>query len=242
MLIGGFIITGNEAKRVVLRAIGPSLSNAGIADPLIDPVLDLNGPDGSVITTNDNWKDTQRQQIEDAQLQPSDDRESAIVATLNPGVYTATLRGSNETTGVALVEVFDISQSTPSQLANISTRGLVQIDENVMIGGFIVGGDSGPAQIVLRGIGPSLRDEGVNNALDDPTLDLRDSNGERITFNDNYLDDPAQAAVVTSLGLQPKDERESAIAVQLPPGPYTVILSGVNGGTGVGLVEVYNTQ
>jgi hypothetical protein len=201
----------------------------------------LNSGD-SLITSNDDWKQTQRQQIENSQLAPTDDRESAIVATLNPGLYTATVRGKDTATGVALVEVYDISQSTPSQLANISTRGFVQIDENVMIGGFFLGGDSGAAEIVLRGIGPSLTKRGVNNALTDPTIDLRDSNGERILFNDDYTDDPAQAAVVTSRGLAPEDERESAIAINLPAGSYTVILAGKAGGTGVGLVEVYNTR
>jgi hypothetical protein len=241
-MIAGFIVSGNSSKAVVLRGIGPSLLAFGISDALLDPVLDLRGSDGSLILSNDNWKDTQRSQIEGSPLQPRDDHESVIVATLPPGAYTAALTGKNNTTGVGLVEVYDNNQVSNSQLANISTRGFVRADNNVMIGGFILGGNANSTRIVLRGIGPSLAQFGLNPVLADPTLELHDGNGATLVSNDNWLDDPVSAAQLTANGLALGDPKESGIFTSLPPGQFTAVLAGKNGGIGIGLIEVYNLK
>ena len=239
-MIAGAIITGNEPKKVIVRALGPSLGKAGINDLLVDPVLELYGPTGSLITTNDNWKESQHADVERSGLAPTDDAESAIIATLQPGNYTALVRGQAAGTGIALVEIYDLSSGGDSRLANISTRALVQTDENVLIGGFILGGNDGLADVILRGVGPSLASSEVPQTLADPILELRDGNGELLLVNDNWQDDSAQAAQITASGIAPNDPRESAMAVSLPPGNYTTILAGVNGGDGIGLVEIYN--
>ncbi len=174
VLIGGFIITGNDPKKVILRAIGPSLAGFGIANPLADPVLELHASDGSLITMNDNWKDTQQAEIEASGFQPQNDLESAIISTLDPGSYTAVVSGKDGGTGVGLVEGYDLDQAADSQFGNISTRGFVETGTNVMIGGFILGGESGNANVVVRALGPSLTAFGVTGALADPTLELRD--------------------------------------------------------------------
>lgn len=241
-MIAGFIISGNSSKAVVLRGIGPSLLVFGISDALLDPVLDLRGSNGSLILSNDNWKDTQRSQIEGSPLQPSDDHESVIVATLPPGAYTAALTGKNNTTGVGLVEVYDNNEASDSQLANISTRGFVRADNNVMIGGFILGGSPNSTRIVLRGIGPSLAQFGLNPVLADPTLELHDGNGATLVSNDNWLDDPVSAAQLTANGLALGDPKESGLFISLPPGQFTAVLAGKNGGIGIGLIEVYNLK
>ena len=241
-MIAGFIITGNSSKPVVLRGIGPSLAAFGLTDLLLDPVLELHGSDGSLIFRNDNWKDDQRSQIEGTVFQPSDDRESVILATLTPAAYTAILTGKNNTTGVGVVEAYDNNQALDSQLANISTRGFVQSGANVMIGGFILGGSQNNTHIALRGIGPSLAKFGLNPVLADPTLELRDSNGTLLVANDNWTDDPVSAAQLTANGLALQDPKESGIFTSLPPGAFTAILAGKNGGTGIGLIEVYNLK
>ena len=164
------------------------------------------------------------------------------MATLQPGAYTAVLAGKDQTTGVGLVEVYDVDVAAASQLANISTRGFVQTGDNVMIGGFILGRSSASANVAVRGIGPSLSQSGLSNVLADPTLELRDSNGMLLIANDNWQDDPASAAQLTAHGLAPQDPLESGIFASLPPGAFTAILAGKNGGTGLGLVEIYNVQ
>ncbi len=237
VLIGGFIITGNDPKQVVLRAIGPSLAAFGISNPLPDPVLELHGADGSLITTNDNWKDTQQSEIEASGFQPSNDLESAIVTTLDPGTYTAIVSGKNGTTGVGLVEGYDLDTAADSQLGNISTRGFVETGTNVMIGGFILGGADGNANVLLRALGPSLTPLGVSGALADPTLELHDGNGVLIQSNDNWKD--AQQTEIEATGLQPSNDLESALFETLAPGAYTAIVAGKNDTAGVGLVEVY---
>ncbi len=238
VLIGGFIITGTDPKEVLVRGIGPSLGAAGLTGLLADPVLELHEPDGTVVTNN-NWKDTQMDAIIATGIPPTNNLESAIVATLVPGAYTAILQGNNGGTGVGLVEAYDLNPTANSQLANISTRGLVQTDNNVMIGGFIVGGGGGGAStIVARAIGPSLGPLGVANPLQDPTLELHDSSGTVIAFDDNWKD--SQEAEIEAAHLAPTDDRESAIEATLAPGAYTAIVRGVNGTTGVGLVEAYN--
>jgi hypothetical protein len=238
--IGGFIITGTAPKRVLLRAIGPSLTQFGVPDALADPVLELHGPAGFVTITNDNWRETQEAEIQATGLPPTNNLESAIVATLAPGSYTALVRGNNNTSGVGLIEVYDLNQSVASKLGNISTRALVSTGDNIVIAGFVLGGASGGDRIVTRGIGPSLTAVGVANALANPTLELRDSNGALLVMNNDWQDNPAQAAELTAAGLAPSNNIESGIAATLSPGLYTALLSGLNNGLGVGLVEVYD--
>jgi uncharacterized repeat protein (TIGR03803 family) len=236
VLIGGFIITGTQPKKVIVRGIGPSLGTAGVSGALADPVLELHEPDGTVIT-NDNWKDTQEAEIVATTVPPSNELESAIVATLDPGAYTAIVSGRNGGTGIALVEAYDLDQTVDSQLANISTRGLVETGDNVMIGGFIVGGDTG--SVALRAIGPSLIASGVTNALADPFLELHDVNGAVVASNDNWQES-ADKQVFIDDGIAPTNDKESIILGTLTAGAYTAIVSGVGQGTGVGLVEAYN--
>jgi uncharacterized protein (TIGR03118 family) len=240
VMIGGFIITGTDPKKVIVRAIGPSLAQSGIFDVLADPVLELRDADGALITSNDNWKDTQQAEIQATGLAPQDDRESAIVATLMPGAYTGIVKGKNNITGVALVEVYDLDQAANSQLGNISTRALVQTQNNVLIGGFILGATTNPATIVVRAIGPSLAQAGISNPLVDPTLELHDANGATIVANDNWQD--SQEIELSALGLAPTNYFESALVANLPPAAYTAIVAGKDSGTGVGLVEIYNTR
>jgi hypothetical protein len=237
VLIGGFIITGNAPKEVVLRAIGPSLAGFGIANPLADPILELHEADGSLITTNDNWKDTQQSEIEAIGFQPQNDLESAIVATLDPGNYTAIVSGKGGGTGVGLIEGYDLDQAADSQLANISTRGFVETGSNVMIGGFILGGATGNANVLVRALGPSLTQFGVTGALADPTLELHDGNGAVIGSDDNWKE--TQQSEIEAIGLQPQNDLESAVLETLAPGAYTAIIAGNGGLTGVALVEVY---
>ena len=245
-LIGGFIITGTAPKKVILRAIGPSLSNANPPVPgvLADPTLELHenmGGTDTIIATNDNWKDSaDKQAIIDSTVAPTNDLESAIVATLQPYslaspiTYTAVLRGNN-TTGVGLVEAYDLDQSADSQLANISTRGFVDAGDNVMIGGVITGSTG---NVLIRAIGPSLLGPNIQNPLPDPALELHDADGGVIASNDNWKSN--QQSVIEATGIPPTDDNESAILVTLTPGNYTGIVSGTNGVTGVGLIEVYS--
>lgn len=243
-MIGGFIVTGNAPKSLVLRGVGPSLANFGISDVLADPVLSLRGASGAVIFQNDNWQDdpAQAAQISFAGLALQDQRESGIAVTLQPGAYTAILTGQNQTTGVGLVEIYDTNQAADAQLGNISTRGFVQTASNVMIGGFILGGATGNTRVAIRGIGPSLSQSGLSNVLANPTLELHDSNGTTLVANDNWQDDPASAAALSANGFALQNNLESGIFITLPPGSFTAILSGIGGGTGIGLVEVYNLQ
>ncbi len=240
VLIGGFIITGNDPKKVLVRGIGPSLGTFGVLNPLSNPTLELHNPDGSVVT-NDNWSDTQQSEISASGLAPTNDLESAIIATLEPGTYTAILSGKNGGTGVGLVEAYDLDQAVDSQLGNISTRGFVQAGDNVMIGGLIVaGGGEGNSTVVVRAIGPSLGAFGVANPLQDPTLELHDGSGAIVAFDDNWQD--LQEAEITADQLAPSDDRESAIEATLSPGAYTAIVRGAGDTTGVGLVEAYNIR
>jgi hypothetical protein len=240
--IGGFIISGSAPKHVVLRAIGPSLTQFGVPNALADTLLELHGPGTFTTINNDNWQDdpAQRAAILAAGLAPTNNLESAIDATLSPGAYTAVVRGKNNTTGVALIEVFDVSQTVSAKLANISTRAVVSIGDDIVIAGFILGNNSGNDRIIARGIGPSLAAFGVSPALANPTLELRDNNGTIISSNNDWQDNPAQAAELTAAGLAPTNALESGIAATLPPGLYTALLAGLNNGTGIGLVEVYD--
>ncbi len=239
VLIGGFIVVGNEPKATVLRAIGPSLASFGINGVLEDPVLELRASDGTVIRTDDDWQDdaAQKDLIEASGLAPGDPAESAMVVTLDPGAYTAIVSGKNATSGVGLIEAYDLDQAADSHFGNISTRGSVQTQDNVLIGGFIMGGGDAGGEVLVRAIGPSLASQGVAGPLNDPTLELRNVNGDLIESNDNWKD--MQQVEIESTGLPPSDDAEAAILAILPAGGYTAIVAGKNDSTGVGLVEVY---
>ena len=249
VLIGGFIITGTEPKKVIIRGIGPSLGALGLSGALGDPTLELHQPDGSVIT-NDNWKinaqtgQSQEADIRATTIPPADDLESAIVATLPPGTYSAVLAGNNQTSGIGVVEVYDLSPAANSQLANISSRGFIDTGDNVMIGGFIVGGGTGGgnAKVIVRALGPSVP---VAGALSDPTLELHDASGTIVTSNDDWKTRPdgsSQQAEIEATTIPPTNDLESAVVASLPPGNYTAVVRGKNNATGVGLVEVYQLQ
>ena len=239
---GGFIISGTAPKNVLLRALGPSLIPIGVPDALPDPVITLFGPAGFATVSNDNWRDDPAQEalILGIGLPPSNDLDSAMYATLNPGAYTAVVSGNNNTVGVALIEAYDLSPAAPSKLANISTRAFVGTGADIVIAGFVLGNQSDHDRIVLRGIGPSLTDLEVPEALADPTLELRDSNGTLLFANNNWQDDSVQASEITAAGLAPTNDLESGIAATLPPGAYTALLAGLNNGIGNGVVEVYD--
>ena len=242
-MIGGFIVTGNEPKRVIIRGMGPSMASVGVPGAISDPILRLFGPSGAPIAVNNNWQDTQRIEIETTGIAPQDLRESAIIATLPPANYTATVADANGSTGVGLVEIYDLNSAANARLANISTRGSVQTAQNVMIGGFVLGGSSiNPAKVVVRALGPSLQQAGITGPLSNPTLQLFDNNGQIVVNNDNWADVPSQAAELQALNLAPSNPAESAIVATLPPGLYTAVVAGRNGETGIGLIEVYGVQ
>ena len=238
--IGGFIITGNTPKQVIIRGIGPTLTRYNIAGVLADPMLELHGPGDFVTMTNNDWRDTQEAEIQNTGIPPTNDLEPAIVATLAPGAYTAIVSGRNGTSGVALVEIYDLNQNVDSKLANLSTRAFVSIGDDIVIAGFLVSDKSASDRVVVRGIGPSLTAGGVPNALANPTLELHDTSGTLLAANNDWQDDPIQMAEITAAGLAPTNNVESAIAATLPPGLYTALLAGLNYGTGIGVVEVYD--
>ena len=243
VLIGGFIVTGTASKNVAIRGVGPSLAQFGIPGVLADPTLQLRDNSGALVMANDNWQDdpVQAAQLTALDLALQDPNESGIVASLSPSAYTAILAGTNGGTGIGLMEIYDTNPGADSQLANISTRGLVLNGSNVMIGGFILGGST-TTQIAVRGIGPSLAQIGLSPVLADPTLELRDSNGALLISNDNWQDDPISAFQLFSRGLALPNPNESGIYASLPPGAFTAILAGRDGGTGIGLVEIYNLR
>ncbi len=238
ILDAGFIISGTAPKRVLLRGIGPSLAQAMVPNFLVDPVLELHDA-ADLLVTNDNWKDGQEAEIEASGLAPTNDAESAIVATLDPGLYTAILSGKSGGTGVGLVEVYDLDAAAISTLGNTSTRGLVDTGDNVMISGFILGGGEGPMDnIIVRALGPSLATAGITNPLPNPSLELHDGNGVLIASNDNWRD--TDEAEIEATGLAPTNDLESALVQALAAGPYTAIVSGVDQTSGVALVEVFD--
>jgi hypothetical protein len=241
VLIAGFIVTGLDSKKVAIRGIGPSLSQF-FSNPLADPTLELHSGNTTLVV-NDNWQDdpAQAAQLSANNLALSDPKESGIVATLPYQTsYTAILAEKNGGTGIGLVEVYDLNQAANSQLGNISSRGFVQGGDNVMIGGFILGNNTGTSRIAVRGIGPSLAQFGLNPVLADPTLELHDGQGTTLATNDNWQDDPAQAAQLSANNLAPSDPLEAGLFTSLPPAQFTAILAGKNGGIGIGLVEIYN--
>ncbi len=240
VMIGGFIITGTEPEKVVVRGIGPSLIMPGV---LTDPNIELHNAAGELLALNDNWKDDpNQQQVIDNGLAPTQDAESALWQTLDPGAYTVILRGKDGGIGTGLIEMYQMDQGSVTDLANISTRGRVQTDDNVMIGGLIVGGGTGDgtAQVVIRALGPSLP---VPDALSNPTLALHDGSGTLIDSNDDWKTRPdgsSQQAEVEATLLAPNDEREAALVRTLAPGSYTAVVRGHDNAVGVGIVEVYN--
>jgi hypothetical protein len=247
-LIAGFIVTGTDPKKVIIRGIGPSLN--GIAGPLANPVLELH-QGNTILATNDDWKlsstgGSQQAEVEATTIPPTNDLEAAIVVTLNPGSYTAILSGKNGGTGIGVVEVYDLGQTANSELGNISTRGFVETNENVMIGGLIVGGNNtdGKATVLVRAIGPSLATTGLQDVLLDPVLELHDGNGGTIATNDNWkVNDQtqqSQESQIKATTIPPSNDAESALVTTLAPGNYTAVVHGKNGGTGLGVVEAYN--
>lgn len=231
VLIAGFIIQGSGDKRVIIRGIGPSLP---ISNRLLDPELALFDSNGQLLVSNDDWmQNPNRQEIVDTGIPPPDEKEAALLVSLAPSFYTAIVRGNGQTSGIGLVEVYDLDRSGPAALANISTRGLVQIGNDVMIAGMIITGTQS-ADVVIRAIGPSLP---LENKLTDPYLELFDSNGTGVFANDNWRD--AQAEYIEATGVAPSDNLESAMRLPLVPGNYTAVVRGNGAGSGVAVVEVY---
>jgi uncharacterized delta-60 repeat protein len=242
VLIGGMIATGTTGKRVILRAIGPSLTNLGVPGALEDPTLEL-FQGSTLLFSNDDWQTSSQQaEIAASGFAPGNAVESAIIWTLTPNQgYTAIVRGKNGTTGVGVVEAYDLDHAPASKLGNISTRGFVDVDDNVMIAGVIVGPGNGTnARILARALGPTLSDLGVPGALVDPTLDLVNASGTVIRSNDNWKDDPLQRAAIEAAGLAPSHDEEAALIETVAPGAYTAIVRGSNRTAGVGLVEAYH--
>ena len=250
VLIAGFIVTGTEPKKVIIRGIGPSLSGVGAVLP--DPTLELH-QGNTTLAINDNWKlrqdgSSQQAEVESTTIPPTNELESAIVMTLPPGAYTAILSGKGGATGIGVVEVYDLAQSANSELANISSRGFVDVNNDVMIGGVIVGGPNtdGKATVLVRAVGPSLTGIGVQDALLDPFLELHNSNGATLATNDNWKvndqSQQSQESAIRATTVIPSDDREAAIVATLSPGSYTAVVRGKNNSVGVGLVEVYNLK
>jgi hypothetical protein len=237
--IGGFIVSGSGTKKVILRAIGPSMQSGGKAvnGRMDDPFLELRDGDGKLMKADDNWRDSQESEVEQTELAPSDTRESAIVASLSAGNYTAVVSGANNSGGIGLVEVYDLEPSNPAELGNLSVRADVRTGDDVLIDGIIIRGGN-PKRVLFRGIGPELTGRGVANALQDPTIELHDGNGALLLGNDNWKDAPNRAEI-EGTGLAPTDDRESAVLMTLSPGNYTSIVRGANDTMGVALSEAY---
>jgi hypothetical protein len=237
VMIGGFIITGSQPKKVILRGLGPSLSGF---EQLADPTLKLFNADGVQIFTNDDWRDTQEAEIIASGVAPQFDTESAMIQTLAPGNYTAVLQSFDQTNGIALFEAYDLDRAASSQLVNISTRGFVGTDADVLIGGFTVESLTGASgTLVVRAIGPSLVAAGLSDTLENPQLELY-SGSALIATNDDWQSDSAQAAALSRIGLAPTKPAESALITTVFPGQYTAVIRGVARTKGIGLVEIYN--
>ena len=237
VLIGGFIVKGAQSKRIILRAIGPSLTSAGIVGAMADPTLELHDASGATIASNDDWKnDATAGAIIAAGVAPQNEAESALVATLAPGSYTVVVSGFQGSTGVAVVEAYEYDTNS-TRLMNISTRGRVGIADQALIGGMIVGGGTAK-KVIIRALGPSLAGV-LPGTLADPVLELRNGSGTLLASNDNYTSSTQYAQIVAT-GVPPSNPREAAIVASLAPGNYTAVVRGVNDGTGVGLVEVFD--
>jgi hypothetical protein len=239
VLIGGFVLSGTGTKQVLVRGLGPTLTDAGVTGALADPTLELHHQDNqghdSIVATNDNWK-TQQAAIQATGKAPAHDSEAAILQNLAPGNYTAILGGKNSTSGIGLVEVYDQSAASTAQLRNISSRGYVGTNSSVMIGGFISA--VADTRVIVRALGPTLTQFGITGALADPVLQLFDANGNAIASNDNWQQS-SQAAQIQSSGFAPPNALEPAIISTRPLGNTTAIVTGKNETTGVALLEVY---
>lgn len=239
VLIGGFVIRGSTPKRVIVRGIGPSLTAMNVAGALSNPMLTLFNGQGQPIGSNDDWRSAQQAEIAASPFAPTDDRESAIIATLAPGSYTAILAGVNGEMGVGLVEVYDLDTATAptSRPINVAARARVLTGANVLIGGFVISG-TGPRRVIVRAIGPSLAQSGVQGPLADPTLTVFNAQNQALATNDNWKD--SQQALIAATPFPPGNDAESAIIITLDPGAYTAVVSGKGGATGVALVEIYD--
>ncbi|MEY2547821.1 MAG: large repetitive protein [Verrucomicrobiota bacterium] len=241
LLIAGLILGGPEEKRIVFRALGPSLLESGVTDAMANPTLVLFDSSGTVIAANDEWKEGQRAEIENAGLAPGNDHESALAATLKPNQpYTVVVEGYGGGSGNALVEAYAIDQNSYSQLLNISTRAFVGRDDAVLIGGLIAGGGNQGTSVVIRGIGPTLKMSGIANPLLDPILELHDENGGLLAMNDDWKQ--SQVSEILATGLAPAEDAEAAILTILPAGKATAIVRGKSDSVGVGLVEIYDVR
>lgn len=240
-LIAGFIVTGADPKRLVIRAIGPS---TGVSGALADPTLEVFQGSTLYVPLQNNWRDNQEAELQATGVAPTNNLEAATVRTFPPGSYTAIVRGNGNTTGVGSVEVYDLSADSDSRLANISTRGFVEAGDNVMIGGFIIGGDgSQNADLIVRALGPSLAAAGVPNPLADPVLTMYDAYGLLVGANDNWREQtPDARAELAASGFAPTNDSESALLISRPSGPTTAIVSGKDGATGNALIEVYRLR
>jgi hypothetical protein len=249
VLIEGFIVQGpaGSTKKIIVRAIGPSLLPFGVNDALANPTLEIRDANNIAVATNDDWRNTQvggiitgdqSQEISASGVAPSNDLESAIIANLIPGSYTAVVRGLGNTAGTGVVDAYDLSATSPARLANIATRGLIQPGDKLMIAGFII--QSAPVRAVVLAIGPSLSAFGITNALPDTTLQLRDQNGTIVRENDNWRTDQEQE--LENTGLQPSNDFEAALVETIPPGQYTAQVRGKPETTGIGVVQVYFVQ
>ncbi len=242
--IAGFIVVGNpgQSRRVVVRGIGSSLSVGGVPVPgrLADPLIELHNATGATMALNDNWRTSPRvAEIQSLGLAPGDDAEAVLVATLPVGAYTAVLRGTNGSTGIGLIEVYDVGAYGNARLLNLSGRAFVRTGDNVLIGGLIVRSLS--QQLLVRAIGPDLSTRGVTGALQNPVMELHDSNGALLASNDNWQSAPNSSAI-SSAGLAPDDSRDAAILLTPGPGQFTAIVRGVGATTGVALLEAYLLQ
>jgi len=235
VLDGGFIVV-HGPKSVLIRALGPSLVAEGLVGTLQDPTLELHDSSGSIIASNDNWRDSQEAQIVATGIAPNDDRESALLLTLEPGGYTAIVLGKADSTGVAVVELYDLASTEGGQVTNSSARANASEVESTIINGFVIPQGTLP-RVLVRAIGPELAASGLTEVLQDPTLEIRDGNGDLLAFNDDWETD--QEAEILFSGQAPTDPRESAIVRRLNPGFYTAIMQGKNATLGFGLVEVY---
>ncbi len=240
VMIAGFIVSGSQSKTVIIRALGPTLGSYGVANALSDPMLELHDSSGATIATNDDWQTgSQASQISSSGYAPNNSNESALIATLAAGAYTAIVRGYNNSTGVALVEVYELD-TLSTRLSNISTRGQVGTNQNVLIGGLIINGSTSK-KLIVRAIGPSLASPpfSLSGPLSNPTLELHDSSGNLLASNDDW-GSGTQAAAISASGYQPSNGKESAIIATLASGNYTAIVRGVNDGTGIALVDAYD--
>ena len=240
LMIGGFIISGNEPKRVAIRALGPSLLAAGLTGALRDPALEIHDSSGASFAHHSGWADAEQTELLASGLQPRELNEPATMQTLMPGAYTATMTGEDGGSGVGLLEIYDVEDVSGARVSNLSARGFVGTDDNVMIAGFIVRGGGGSLNLVIRALGPSLAQSGITQPLDDPMIEVHDVNGAVIAANNNWRD--AQESALASRSLAPSDDREAALLFSVSAGAYTAVLQGNGGTSGIGLLELYRVE